>query len=361
MLPYAFVGRYGLLSVLALLTQSSPPKEQPMTATALICTADQHVSLERFPVPHITANQIRVRTLYSGVSVGTEFAVIGGKLDWGPFPICTGYQAVGVVEEAGPDVHRFAVGDTVYYRRNFLPMQLGNAKVNTCAGTHASVAIMDSDGEVDLLPKGVDPATGSMFVMPSVGYNAVNMAGVAMGDVVAVHGVGLIGLGALVAARLRGAITIAIDLDERRLALAREMGAAYAFNSGEDNLVERVGQIKRGGADVVFEATGMPACLDPAFALARLQGKFVFLGNYGNAPISFHFLVPHGKQLTAFFPCNDGLAPCRAAVLRNIGSGAIPWEKTITHRIAADEAPALYEKINRNAVPDMMGAVIQWG
>ena len=105
----------------------------------------------------------------------------------------------------------------------------------------------------------------------------------------------------------------------------------------------------------------IPACLDPAFALTRLRGKFVFLGNYGNAPISFHFLVPHGKQLTAFFPCNDGLAPCRDAVLRNIGSGAIPWAKTITHRITAAEAPALYEAINRNAIPDMMGAVIQWG
>ena len=332
-----------------------------MQATALICTADQHFSLETFPVPAITATQIRTRTLYSGVSVGTEFAVIRGKLDWGPFPVCTGYQAVGVVEEVGQAVSRFAVGDTVYYRRNFMAMQLGNDKVNACAGTHTSVAIIDADAEVEILPPGVDPATGSMFVMPSVGYNAVDMAGVGLGDVVAVHGVGLIGLGALVAARLRGAITIAIDLDEKRLALARTMGAEYTLNSGDGDLTKRVQAIKAGGADVVFEATGIPACLDPAFALCRLHGKFVFLGNYGNAPLSFHFLVPHGKQLTAFFPCNDGLAPCRDAVLRNIGSGAIPWAKTITHRLTATEAPDLYAAINRNAIPEMMGAVIQWG
>lgn len=332
-----------------------------MDAAALICTAEQKFSLESFTVPPITPTQIRTRTLYSGVSVGTEFAVIRGKLDWGPFPVCTGYQAVGVVEEVGPAVSRFQVGDTVYYRRNFMAMQRGDEKINTCAGTHTSVAIIDADAEVEILPPGVDPATGSMFVMPSVGYNAVDMAGVKMGDVVAVHGVGLIGLGALVAARLRGAITIAIDLDERRLALAQSMGAAHLINSGDGELTKRVQAIKAGGADVVFEATGIPACLDPAFALARLHGKFVFLGNYGNAPISFHFLVPHGKQLTAFFPCNDGLAPCRAAVLRNIGSGAIPWAKTITHRVTAAEAPDLYAAINRNAIPEMMGAVIQWG
>jgi 2-desacetyl-2-hydroxyethyl bacteriochlorophyllide A dehydrogenase len=331
-----------------------------MQASALICTAQQQFSLETFAVPALTPTQIRVRTRFSGVSVGTEFAVIRGKLDWGPFPVCTGYQAVGVVEQVGQAVSRFKAGDIVYYRRNFMPMQWGDSKINACAGTHTSIAMIEADAEVELLPAGVDPATGSMFVMPSVGYNAVNMAGVGMGDVVAVHGVGLIGLGALVAARLRGAITIAIDLDERRLALARVMGAEYTIHSHQEEITARVQQIKAGGADVVFEATGIPACLDPAFALCRLHGKFVFLGNYGNAPISFHFLVPHQKQLTAFFPCNDGLKPCRDAVLRNIGSGAIPWQKTITHRVTAQDAPALYAAINQNAIPEMMGAVIEW-
>jgi 2-desacetyl-2-hydroxyethyl bacteriochlorophyllide A dehydrogenase len=331
-----------------------------MKAHALICTAEQQFSLETFDIPASQPSQIRVRTLYSGVSVGTEFAVIRGKLDWGPFPVCTGYQAVGVVEEAGGDVTKFKPGDKVYYRRNSMPMYLDGTAINTCAGTHCSVAIMEATAEVEQLPAGVDEATGAMFVMPSVGYNAVNMAGVQMADVVAVHGVGLIGLGALVAARLRGAITIAIDLDERRLALARVMGADYTIHSGEEDVRARIEAIKPGGADIVFEATGIPACLDLAFALARLHGKFVFLGNYGNVPISFHFLVPHGKQLTAFFPCNDGLAPCRDAVLRNIATGAIPWQRTITHRVEAADAPALYTAINHNAMPDMIGAVIRW-
>lgn len=331
-----------------------------MQATALICTQQQQFSLETFPVPAIAPSQICVRTLFSGVSVGTEFAVIRGKLDRGPFPVCTGYQATGVVEEVGREVSRFKLGDTVYYRRNFMLMQQGKYQFNACAGTHTSVAIVDATAEVELLPEGVDPATGSMFVMPSVGYNAVDMAGVQMGDVVAIHGVGLIGLGALVAARLRGAITIAIDIDEKRLLLAKAMGAEVTINSQQEAITQRVQQIKSGGADVVFEATGIGACLDPAFALCRLHGKFVFLGNYGSAPISFHFLVPHQKQLSAFFPCNDGLKPCRDAVLRNIATGAIPWEMTITHRVTAQQAPALYEAINRNAIPDMTGAVIQW-
>ena len=199
--------------------------------------------------------------------------------------------------------------------------------------------------------------------MPSVGYNAVDMAGVQMGDVAAFHAVGMIGLGALAAARLRGAITIAIDLNPRRLEMAKSLGASYVIDAGglaADEVKARVEEIKPGGADVVFEGSGIPRCLDLAFPLARLRGKFVFLGHYGKDPVSFNYLIPHSKQLTAFFPCNDGLEPCREAVLRNLATGAIPWQKTISHRVTGAEAPDLYARINRDEIPDLFGAVIRW-
>lgn len=334
-----------------------------MKSTALICTAQQEFSLQEFEIPGLGSKDLLVRCAWSGVSVGTEFAVIRNKIDYGPYPICTGYQAVGYVEDTGSDVSKLAPGDKVYYRRNYIPMTLNGQPLTVCSGTHASYALMPEDAEVENLPEDVDDATAALFVMPSVGYNAVDMAGVQMGDVVAFHAVGLIGLGALAAARLRGAVTIAIDLSPRRLEMAAEMGAEYTINASgltPDELTERVQEIQPGGADVVFEGSGVPACLDLAFPLARLRGKFVFLGHYGKEPVSFNYLVPHGKQLTAFFPCNDGLAPCRAAVLRNIATGAIPWEKTITHRVAASESPDLYAKINREELPDLFGAVIRW-
>ncbi len=334
-----------------------------MKSRALICTDQQQFSLEQFEIPALAPTDLLVRCIYSGVSVGTEFAVFRQKLNYGPFPVCTGYQAVGVVEDIGADVTEFKIGDKVYYRRNFIPMQHGGQPLTVCSGTHASYALMPETADVDVLPAGVDDATGSLFVMPSVGYNAVDMADVQMGDVVAFHAVGLIGLGALVAARLRGAVTIAIDLNSRRLEMARELGATHVIDASalsHQEVTARVEEINPGGADVVFEGSGIPACLDLAFPLARLHGKFVFLGHYGKAPISFNYLVPHAKQLTAFFPCNDGLAPCRAAVLRNIATGAIPWHKTITHRVDATEAPELYTKINRDEMPGLMGAAIRW-
>ena len=334
-----------------------------MKSRALICSDRQRFLLEEFDIPALAPADILVRCTYSGVSVGTEFAVFRRKLDYGPFPVCTGYQAVGVVEDVGTDVTRFKIGDKVYYRRNLISMQIGDQPVTTCAGTHASYALMPQDADVELLPAGVDDVTGSLFVMPSVGYNAVDMAGVQMGDVVAFHAVGLIGLGALAAARLRGAVTIAIDLNARRLDMAKTMGATHTVDASAISPGEMkacVEEIKPGGADVVFEGSGIPACLDLAFPLARLRGKFVFLGHYGKAPVSFNYIVPHTKQLTAFFPCNDGLAPCREAVLRNIAAGAIPWHKTITHVVDASEGPELFAKINRDEIPDLLSAVVRW-
>lgn len=334
-----------------------------MKSSVLICTARQEFSLQEFDIPELASSDLLVRCLWSGVSVGTEFAVIRNKISYGPYPISTGYQAVGCVEKVGVGVTKFDVGDKVYYRRNYIPMRVEDQPVTICSGAHASYALMPEDAEVERLPDGVDDATGALFVMPAVGYNAVDMAGVRMGDVVAFHAVGLIGLGALAAARLRGAVTIAIDLNASRLEMAEALGATHTINSdgmSPGELTARVQEIQPGGADVVFEGSGNPSCLDLAFPLARLRGKFVFLGHYGKEPVSFNYLVPHAKQLTAFFPCNDGLAPCREAVLKNIAAGAIPWEKTITHRVEASEAPALYAKINRDELPDLFGAVIRW-
>lgn len=331
-----------------------------MTVQALIATQDRKFALESFPAPDLKPDEVRIQTLFSGVSVGTEFMVIQGYLDWGPFPVCTGYQATGKVVEIGSAVHRFQVGDVVYYRQNFIPFTWQDQAVNSCSGTHASMAVVPQDSEIELLPAGVSPAAGSMFVMPSVGYNAVNMAGIQMNDLVVMQGLGLIGTGAMLAARLRGAIVVGIELDPVRMQLARDLGIDHIIDGRTQDPVMTLQAIQAEGGDVVFEATGMPRNLDSAFRLCRTFGKFVYLGNLGSAPVSFDFMVPHQKQLTAFFPCNDGLKPCRDAVLRNIASGALPWEKTISHVVDASDSPDLFRAIDGKTIPELTGAVIQW-
>ncbi len=111
---------------------------------------------------------------------------------------------------------------------------------------------------------------------------------------------------------------------------------------------------------MVFESTGIPACIDAAIPLCKTFGKFVWQGNYGAAPVEMHFLPPHGRKLQMFFPCDDGLEPCRRAVLKNMGSGALKWEKTITHRVESEDAPEFFDSINKSVVRDLVCAVVHW-
>lgn len=136
-------------------------------------------------------------------------------------------------------------------------------------------------------------------------------------------------------------------------------GAGVILDASGSDPREGVATITDGGADVVFERTGIPSCIDDAIALCRQSGSFVWQGNYGSEPVSLHFLVPHGKRLQMFFPCDDGLDPCGHAVIRNMALGALRWEESITHRVGFDEAPAIFERIDQGA-PDIVGVTIKW-
>jgi len=332
-----------------------------MQAKAIICDEQQNFTYADVILPDPVPQQIVVRAHHSGVSIGTEFALIRNKLSWGPYPLCTGYMAVGTVEYAGKAVSDFKPGDKVYYRDNKSIHLADGQKVSAVTGTHCSLAVIDPNNThgVAHLPAGVNEAAASMYVMPAVGLNGVDMANPRMGETVVVFGAGLIGLGVVAACSQRGCIVVAIDLADQRLVVAKQLGADYVINSKTQNVQEALKQIAPAGADVVFEATGIPACIDMAIALCKTHGKFVYQGNYGAAPISYHFLPPHGKRLTAFYPCDDGLAACRRAVIKNMAMGTLPWEITITHQVPAAAAPALFTAIN-GGQDDILGAVIDW-
>lgn len=332
-----------------------------MKAKALITHEDQSFAIEEVSIPSPATDQALIRTLWSGVSVGTEFALIRNKISWGPYPLCTGYQATGVIEEVGSKVVGFSPGDKVYVRGGSQITLKDGRAVSSVSGSHASHILCKTGTahSFDHLPSGCDPATASMFVMPAVGYKGVDMCGPKLGEVVVIHGCGLIGLGALAACVNRGCVIIAVDVNDRALDLAKNFGADFAIRSDKQNLLAEVKKIAPQGADVVFECTGIPACVNPTVELCRLEGSYVWQGNYGSAPVAFNFLPSHNRRLKMYFPCDDGYEPCRRAVLKHMAQGILPWEKTITHRIPYGESPAMFEAINQKK-SDALGVVIDW-
>jgi 2-desacetyl-2-hydroxyethyl bacteriochlorophyllide A dehydrogenase len=325
-----------------------------MKAEAIIFREPDKPTFGEVDLPDLKPNEMRVRTLISGVSIGTERLLWSNRLRYCQFPAVLGYQAVAVVEEVGGDVPDLQPGDKVLHRRGRL-----EGEVASRSGAHASHAVVARDQALPAAP-GLDDAQGSLFVLPCVGFHGVTMAQVRYDELVAVQGLGLVGLGVVAAARLRGATVVAIDVQANRLQAAREMGADVCVNAKEEDPVAAVHRLQDGGADVVFEATGITRCLNAAFGMARRLGRFVFQGNYGDDdPVSFTFHVPHGKQLTTFFPCNDGLLPCRRAVTQLMARGAIDFSPAITHRVSPREAVGVYRALIENAV-EPIGIVIDW-
>ncbi len=333
-------------------------------ARALMCSEKQEFSIEDVVVPDPGPMEVLVRTRWSGVSIGTEFAIVRRKLAWGNYPLVTGYQGAGVVEGAGGEVSHLSVGDTVYFRGQSKMAFADGGEVSCVSGTHASMVVTNADATTShgaaQLPDGVPEDAASLFVMPAVALGAVDMSNPRMGETVVVHGCGQIGLGAVAWCVLRGCVVVAVDLQANRLEAAKKLGASVVINGTDENVGEEVAKVAPNGADVVFEATGISACIDPAVWLCRPYGTFVWLGNYGQELFPFNFLSPHGRRLTMYFPCDDGGPPARRAVMQNLASGALRWSEVITHRIEPDEAPALFDRINKNNADDVIGAAIKW-
>jgi 2-desacetyl-2-hydroxyethyl bacteriochlorophyllide A dehydrogenase len=333
-----------------------------MNAKALTCDDRQNFSIEDVTLPDPAPDQVAIKTHYTGVSIGTEFALVRNKISWGPYPICTGYMGTGVVEAAGDDIDNFSVGDEVFFRGNDSMALADGTAVSCVSGTHCSHVVLkpNTSHGVDHMIPGAAMDVACMFVVPAVGLYGVDMANPRMGETVVVHGTGLVGLAVVASCAHRGCVVVAVDISEKHLAIAKTMGADVVINGRSSDVAEEVKRIAPAGADVVFECTGIPECIDPAIELCREEGRFVWQGNYGADPVSMHVLPPHGRRLKMFFPCDDGLHPCRRAVVKNMAMGALKWEQCVTHRIGYAEAPAMYQRINEGTDEEILGVVISW-
>ena len=333
-----------------------------MKAKALITSAHQKFSLESVELPDPQDNEVLVKTAYSGVSVGTEFALIRNKINWGPYPLITGYMSTGEVESVGSTVTEVKPGDKVFLRMSKARAKRSDgSECSPVAGLHCSHAISEVGGTHGLwkLPENCDLETSSMFVMPAVGYKSVDTSAPQMGETVAVLGCGLIGLGVIAAASMRGCRVIAIDVDPAQLSLAKRFGADITIDSKQQSMSEVIKSYCPDGADLVYESTGIPALIQPAIELCRVDGKFIWQGNYGDAPLDFSFIPAHTRRLQMFFPCDDGYLPSRLTVLKHMASGILPWQDTVTHRISAEEAPEVYRSI-LDGDTSYKGTILNW-
>ncbi|MGW2397386.1 S-(hydroxymethyl)mycothiol dehydrogenase [Kitasatospora sp. NPDC001664] len=263
------------------------------------------VRLETIVVPDPGPGEAVVKIQACGVCHTDLHYREGGIGD--EFPYLLGHEAAGVVESVGEGVTEVAPGDFVVLNwravcgqcrackrgRPWYCFATHNAKqkMTLLDGTELSPALgIGAFAEKTLVAAGqctkVDPAASPAAagllgcgVMAGLGA-AVNTGAVGRGDTVAVIGCGGVGGAAVAGSRLAGASRIiAVDIDDRKLELAKGLGATHTVNSRSADPVEAIRELTGGfGADVVIDAVGRPETYKQAFYARDLAGTVVLVG-----------------------------------------------------------------------------------
>src|SRR5665213_1854116 len=171
----------------------------------------------------------------------------------------------------------------------------------------------------------------------TVGAHAAARGRVVTGDIVAVFGCGGIGLGAIASAAFRGAGVIAIDMDDKKLEVARKAGASFLINTARQNLHQRLQEITEGnGPDVVIEAIGLPLTFRAAVEEVAFTGRVVYIG-YAKEPVSYETRLFVQKELD-ILGSRNALPEDFRAVIRMLEAGGFPVEDAVSATIDPEQA-----------------------
>ena len=336
---------------------------------SLVLDAPRRLAFHDAPDAILGPDEVRIATLFSGISAGTELTqyrgtspfmgkrwdeprrlFVGGEASW-PYPVANlGYEEVGEIVEVGRSVTGLAIGAPLYGTWNHR--------------TH-HVAAADWVRE-RLLPEGADPRIGIFSHIGAVALNGVHDARIRIGDVVAVFGLGVPGQIVAQAVRASGAHVIGIDPDAGRRALAQELGAHHVLDVGA---AEQIKAMTGGrGADVCIEVSGAPSALADAIRAVAYSSRVVAMGFFqGEVPglrLGEEF---HHNRIELVCSQISGTAPeamhrwnkprlWRTAIeLQH--RGVLNLLPLITHEAPFADAPALFERLDRGE-PGLLQAML---
>lgn len=338
------------------------------------------VSIETVVVPDPGPGEAVVAVQACGVCHTDLHYREGGVSD--EFPFLLGHEAAGVVESIGDGVVDVAPGDFVILNwravcgtcracrrgRPWYCFATHNAaqKMTLPDGTELSPALgigafaektLVAAGQCTKVDPAVPPAVAGLLgcgVMAGLGA-VLNTAEVGRGDSVAVIGCGGVGNAAIAGARLAGAATIvAVDLDDRKLAIASELGATHTVNSTREDPVEAIRGLTGGnGADVVIEAIGLPQTYEQAFYARDLAGTVVLVGvPRPDMRIDLPLLDVFGRGGALKSSWYGDCLPSRdfPMLVDLYLQGRLPLERFVSEEIGLEQVEAAFGRMQRGEV-----------
>jgi 2-desacetyl-2-hydroxyethyl bacteriochlorophyllide A dehydrogenase len=321
----------------------------------------KRVEIREMETPDPAPDQVGIRTVYSGVSQGTERWALTGRYghydhDYSAYYPCSpGYQAAGVVDVVGSDVADPQVGDHVFTMGTHFT-DPSHHYPGPCQASHSGYLVADASAVTAVAPE-VDLGAASLYHMAGVSRHGVRLTKVQSGDLVVVIGLGMIGQMSAQAARRVGARVIATDLIPLRIEAAAKDSADRVVDARSESLEDVVNEEAPDGADVVIDTTGDAKMFDRCLALIHAEGRIAMQGYYPD-PISIDFHPTHMKRPTVTFPCgwDDEFNP---ELAEDMAAGRIAIEPLITHRFPYEDAPSAYELVIEHP-EQSLGMVFRW-
>lgn len=308
--------------------------------------------------PVVGPGEVLVKIRYVGFC-GSDLNTFLGRNPMVKLPVIPGHEVGAVIEEIGTDVPSgFVKGMNVTlnpYTNCGKCASCRNHRVNACE--HNETLGVQRNGvmcEYAVLPwhkiilaTDISARDCALIEPMSVGFHAVYRGQVIDNEFVMVIGCGMIGIGAIVRAALRGAVVIAVDLDDDKLDLAKEVGAAYTINSKTEDVHERMVELTKGfGADVVIEAVGSPATYVMAVDEVGFTGRVVCIG-YAKSEVAFQTKYFVQKELD-IRGSRNALPEDFRAVINYMQQGVCPVDKLITKVVKPEQALHAMEEWTNN-------------
>jgi 2-desacetyl-2-hydroxyethyl bacteriochlorophyllide A dehydrogenase len=341
-----------------------------MKARQVVVLEPHKVGVREVDLPAPAANQILVAAEVSAVSAGTELAVYTGTHQWlkdpnlpdWKFPFRPGYSAAGTVVEVGKDVAGWRPGDRVSFPGNHASLEL--------------LTIGHERGRLWRLPDGMDMEKAAVACIARYGLGAAVRVGLTLGRSVAVLGLGIIGQFALRSFLAAGAYpVVGIDAVAMRRESALAAGAHHALDPNAGDVKQRLADLLNArGAEVVADATGVPAAIPTAMSLACDGGQVVVVGSPRGKVNDVNFYDDlhrryievtgaHGNML--FEPAHTRLVgawdinKAQRWLLSALHTGKLSLDGLVTHRIKPEELGGAYDGL-LNKKEEYLGVTVGW-
>ncbi len=328
-------------------------------------------------------NEVLVQIKAAGLC-HSDLSVIDGNRPR-PVPMALGHEAAGIVKEVGNGVRDLKPGDHVVAvfvpscghcepcaegrpalcepaakTNNAGTLVSGEHRLHRADGTpvnhHLGVSAFADHAVVsrDSLVK-IDPelplhhaALFGCAVLTGVGA-AINSADIRAGQTVAVVGLGGVGLNSVLGALVAGASeVIAIDLDDSKLALARELGATHTFNSGAEGVVDQIRQLTHGGVNCAIEMAGSEKALEFTYQITRRGGTTVTGGlAHPDRKVALQQVSLVAEERTLKGSYVGSCVPVRdvARYVSLFRQGKLPVDKLLSDTLTLDQINEGFEKL----------------